>query len=274
VDLIQKKRYLRRSLIFLISNFLRFLGRLFFLDLWRSPAARPVLFYAVTIILMGMFLFHWLEKWSYLDSLYFVVITLTTIGFGDYTPSTFLSKLLTIFFGINGIVLLLVLFDLIRQVRKSAFIIRAQKLAEGSFPPLQRFGNVATDSLEASPAVERPLLPQKNQHPSIRHLIRASMTKLFLIDLLQDGPSRWVLTYASFMIFIGGFVFHRVEKWSFLDSVYFMVITMTTIGYGDLTPAKDMGKLLTIFFGLNGIVVLLSLYDRIRAVRRQEPVGS
>jgi len=46
-----------------------------------------------------------------------VVITLTTIGYGDFSPSTPVTKLITIFYGLNGVMLLLMLFDVIRQVR-------------------------------------------------------------------------------------------------------------------------------------------------------------
>ncbi|MFN2234796.1 MAG: potassium channel family protein, partial [Anaerolineales bacterium] len=53
----------------------------------------------------------------WLDSFYFVVITLTTIGYGDFSPTTPATKLITIFYGLNGVILLLMLFDVIRQVR-------------------------------------------------------------------------------------------------------------------------------------------------------------
>jgi Na+/H+-dicarboxylate symporter len=46
-----------------------------------------------------------------------VVITLTTIGYGDLAPTTPMTKLITIFYGINGVILLLMFFDVIRTLR-------------------------------------------------------------------------------------------------------------------------------------------------------------
>ncbi len=265
-------KMLLKSLRFLIVNFFRFLGRLFFLDLWRDPTARPVLFYAFAIILLGTFLFHWLEKWDYLDSLYFVIITLTTIGFGDYSPTTPISKVLTIFFGINGIVLLLVLFDLIRRVRQRQFQTQVKQLAQSDGPMMRKMADATTQGVTNAPEPTpvQPAMPKVREMIGGFRIVRNTLTKLFLIDLVMDPQSRGVLIYAGIVILIGGFAFQSVEHWSLFNSVYFMVITMTTIGYGDFTPSLDLGKLLTIFFGLNGIVVLLSLYDRIRAVRGQK----
>jgi voltage-gated potassium channel len=66
----------------------------------------------------GALLYHWLEGWSMLDSLYFVIITLTTIGYGDFSPTMPITKLLTIFYGLNGAAILLMLFDEIRRLRR------------------------------------------------------------------------------------------------------------------------------------------------------------
>jgi uncharacterized membrane protein YuzA (DUF378 family) len=88
-----------------------------FLDLFLDKRTRPIFIYAVVIILVGAALYHWLEGWSWLDSVYFVVITLTTIGYGDFSPTTPLTKLITIFYGLNGVIMLLMLFDVVRTLR-------------------------------------------------------------------------------------------------------------------------------------------------------------
>ncbi len=65
-------------------------------------------------------------------------------------------------------------------------------------------------------------------------------------------------------------IYRYLEGWDWLDSFYFVVITLTTIGYGDLTPTRDISKLITIFYGLNGVILLLTMFDVVRRVRQWE----
>ena len=55
------------------------------------------------------------------------------------------------------------------------------------------------------------------------------------------------------LLFGGAFAYSSIEEWNYLDSLYFTVVTVTTIGYGDLVPQTDMGKIFTIFFSFLGI---------------------
>lgn len=91
--------------------------------------------------------------------------------------------------------------------------------------------------------------------------------RLFLIDVLTDRGSRPVFLWFGVVLLIGVFVYHWLEGWSYLDALYFCVISLATIGYGDLTPTTDIAKVFTIIYVINGIGILLALFDRIRAVR-------
>ena len=55
------------------------------------------------------------------------------------------------------------------------------------------------------------------------------------------------------IIFGGAYLYQVIEDWRYLDSVYFTVVTITTIGYGDFAPQTDGGKILTIIFPFVGI---------------------
>lgn len=54
---------------------------------------------------------------------------------------------------------------------------------------------------------------------------------------------------------IGTIAFRHLEPWSWITSFYFSVVTITTVGYGDLAPSSDMSRLFTAFYILIGVSI-------------------
>jgi voltage-gated potassium channel len=72
-------------------------------------------------------------------------------------------------------------------------------------------------------------------------------------------------------IVFGTVGFHLIEGWSLLASLYVAAQTVTTVGYGDLTPATRNGRLFATVFMLAGVgVVLYALTTTVQAIVQSE----
>ena len=69
------------------------------------------------------------------------------------------------------------------------------------------------------------------------HIIFAAM---MLILVLSMGT-------AGYMI---------LEKWNFLDALYMTVITISTVGFSEVNPVSDQGRVLTMTILISGLGVL------------------
>jgi voltage-gated potassium channel Kch len=83
--------------------------------------------------------------------------------------------------------------------------------------------------------------------PSLRFLIRG-----FSIAF-REAEVRALVTLAAALILLAAVFYRLVEGWSLLDSVYFSVVTIATVGYGDLAPQTALGKIFTIGYIFVGI---------------------
>ena len=88
----------------------------------------------------------------------------------------------------------------------------------------------------------------------------------------RDPQTRALVTGAAVVICTGTVFYSRIEGWSLVDSLYFTVMTLTTVGYGDLSPTTTGSRLFTVMFVLIGIGILLGFIDVVakhaRAPRR------
>ncbi len=69
----------------------------------RAPEVQGVLALTLALISVATIFYWFVEGWSLLDSAYFSVVTIATVGYGDFAPQTGIGKLFTIFYIICGI---------------------------------------------------------------------------------------------------------------------------------------------------------------------------
>jgi voltage-gated potassium channel Kch len=67
----------------------------------------------------------------------------------------------------------------------------------------------------------------------------------------------------------GTVAYRLMEDWSWVDSLYFSVVAVTTVGFGDLSPSSDGSKLFTVFYLLAGISIITA-YLNVRMRHRSD----
>jgi voltage-gated potassium channel len=101
---------------------------------------------------------------------------------------------------------------------------------------------------------------------NVRRLYRG----LFLA--FREPEVQSVVLLALALILIATAFYWLVEKWSLLDCVYFSVVTIATVGYGDLAPQTAIGKMFTICYIFAGIGIFVAAVTAVaHAVLRTEP---
>jgi small-conductance mechanosensitive channel len=90
------------------------------------------------------------------------------------------------------------------------------------------------------------------------------MMNLFTRDsIYEPDPIRFRLTI-NLIIFlavlvVGTIVFMLVENRSLIDAFYYIIVTMATVGYGDIVPATSAGKIIAILLIVTGVGTFLGV---------------
>jgi hypothetical protein len=97
----------------------------------RHPSHQAFVLAVAVIIVTGVVFYSLTEGWSIADSLYFTVIALTTIGFGDFAPSTTFTRLFTVVYAVMGVGLIGTMVHLVVTASQQAI----KKRGPGSGTP-------------------------------------------------------------------------------------------------------------------------------------------
>ncbi len=82
---------------------------------WGNPEFRNIAVLILMLVGGGTVFYSLVEGWHWFDALYFTVITLATVGYGDFAPQTFLGKAFTIVYILLGLGLFVALLRYIAE---------------------------------------------------------------------------------------------------------------------------------------------------------------
>ena len=208
----------------------------------RSLMLQTILF--LTYVLCAGAIYSSIEGWQYLDAIYFTVVTLFTIGFGDLVPTTHLGRSLFFPFAVGGILFVGVIIANIRTlVLESGSVKVSTRLVEKARYKAIKSGKPEEGILKIRGMYKRDTnadteLERRGKEFSIMREIQAAAARNNRLFALAFAAIAFVILW-----FIGAVVFWKAEglsvdgqDWSYFESLYFTFVAQLTIGYGDFEP--------------------------------------
>jgi voltage-gated potassium channel Kch len=98
-------------------------------------------------------------------------------------------------------------------------------------------------------------------HPVLHFLAALHGFRMALVAVWRDPETNALPVVVSILLVSGTIFYWSVEDWTVIQALYFSVVTLATVGYGDLTPTSDFSQIFTIiyiFIGLGVLVAFLS----------------
>lgn len=194
--------------------------------------------------------------------IYFLAVTSTTVGYGDYLPSTPAGKLFTAFYGTFGVMCItaaagdIVLYMVaLKSARDSA---KMQDAIEATTSQPEDAGEHTTEEDQAKDlqtAKVKAILP-----------IASQVAVAFLMQWLIDGELG-----SNDYSCPGGVKWNSSECGvGWVDFFYFAMITVTTIGYGDYSFASPLGQVCGIPFLFNSVVAVSNALAQLSEIMDQK----
>jgi len=181
-----------------------------------GPIGLVISFYSY--ISIAATLFHKVEGWNWIDSAYYCIAVLSTVGYGDFCPTTALGKLLTIAFVLLSV---FIVSTLLNSFIEGLLDRQEQRLAQ----------TMKADDGSAE---------------STRWMLSSAASRRVALDFM------FLIGFTA----VGILYFMKEGTLSVLDALYMVIITITTVGLGDYTPHKSNGKLFALIFMSVGTYLL------------------
>ncbi|TDL28923.1 voltage-gated potassium channel [Rickenella mellea] len=180
-----------------------------------------------------------LEGWTYLQGIYFASVTFLTIGFGDFYPTLTVTKIVLFPFALVGIAQLGNIIGIIA----SFFSAQAQAREDARRAEFEKERQAEEELKQDAPNLKR----------EIEFL--ESLTKL---------EDRWKTVTSlgknilGFLVFwsIGALIFSQTEGWKYGEGLYFTYVSFLVIGYGDIAPVSNAGRVIFVVYALIAVPIV------------------
>lgn len=216
---------------------------------WTVRTATSLVVLATYLAVCASVLVSTEDGWSAIDSIYFCMMTMSTVGYGDFSPSTDGTRAFTlvmIFIGVGFI------FPMVAGTTNMFFA------------PITAKGRVLLDH------VFPPQYIDIDEDGGTDYMVPASAPVYFLKKLLPSALVVLVVQLASAAIFVGLEADNEEVAWTFGLALYHCFVTVTTVGYGDVYIGTQGGRLFSSVHMLVGVCLfaeLLSTFDTVRTER-------
>lgn len=86
--------------------------------------------------------------------------------------------------------------------------------------------------------------------------------------MLREPEGRVLVSLALGMIAFGTVSYMWLEGWTAVNALYFSVVALATVGFGDIVPTTDAGKLFTVGYILFGVGIIAGFASELTKDRR------